>query len=71
MMARFIEIYSGEHRVIVVNVDQVESIDKIIEKNGNISYAAITNLTRYPMDEDGYQRFFNNPSVMAFTGRDV
>ena len=52
-MAQFIEIYTGEDRVIVVNVDRVESIEKIIEKNGDVSYSVVTNLTRYLIDEAG------------------
>ncbi len=70
-MAQFIEIYTGEDRVIVVNVDRVESIEKIIEKNGDVSYSVVTNLTRYLIDEAGYRRFFDNLSVMAFMERDA
>lgn len=70
-MAQFVEIYTGEDRAIVVNVERVESIEKIIEKNGNVYYSVMTNSTRYPMDEAGYRRFFDNLSVMAFMERDA
>lgn len=62
MMACFVEINSNP--VIIVNADNVETIQRF-DDSGNISYSATTFTSRYPMDEEGYKRFFKNPFIAA------
>lgn len=64
-MAMFVEIFSDDETTTIINVDALESVQKIIEEDGSISYVVETATRRFPMDAKGYKRLFNNTFIVA------